>query len=364
MTALEEYPRRIPALGEFHHTSILGVQRLTVLHKLASSSKLGTNPCRSKGPSGSGSGTGTGSSHVFMAPSRGTLITTSGIITCSTAIIGIRAVGGRGRGSTAVMVVPTAPIMVPAVPVTAPVAVAVAVIVLRVFNAQRGETLVDVIRDTLASLLRAVGTTGRSVIALVSTFVRVCTTSRRGPSTSTTSTRTGLGPVMIIRLLPRRSDQSRRRKFLPPVMALRATAPMTMAAITRPWSRSRPWPVHEMVRSKTRQRRLDDMSLLVLAGVLVNKSIRTTGRYRGSEDAFSLFTFPFTWFVADAERLDGTGCNGCTDGLLHFVLALAAGTLLASAGAAARSAARWRRRNRVRLAMPMRATTVIVVSIL
>lgn len=284
---------------------------------------------------------------------------TSGIITCSCAIIGIRAVGGRGRGSTAVMVVPTAPIMVPAVPVTTPVAVAV--IVLRVFNAQRGEALVDVIGDTLASLLRAAGRTGRSVIALVSIFVRVCTASRRGPSTSTTSTRTGLGPVTIIRLLPRRSDQSCRRKFLPPVMALGATAPMTMAAITRPWPRPRAWPVHEMICGKTRQRRLDDMSLLVLAGVFVNESIRTTGRYRGSEDAFSLFTFPFTWFVADAERFNSTGCNGCTDSLLHFVLALAAGTLLAAAGAAARSATAWRRRNRVRLAVPMRATTVIVV---
>ena len=303
-------------------------------------------------------------SYLFMGPSRGTLLTTSGIITCSSAITGIRAVGGRRRGSTAVMMVPTAPIMVPAVPVTTPVAVAVAVIVLRVFNTQRGEALVDVIGDTLASLLRAAGRTGRSVIALVSIFVRVCTASRRGPSTSTTSTRTGLGPVMIIRLLPRCSDQSCRRKFLPSVMALGATAPMTMAVITRPWPRSRPRPVHEMVRSKTRQCRLDDMSLLVLAGVFVNESIRTTGRYRGSEDAFSLFTFPFTWFVADAKCLNGTGCDGCTDGLLHFVLALAAGTLLASAGAAARSATARRRRNRVRLAMPMRATTVIVVIIL
>ena len=119
-----------------------------------------------------------------------------------------------------------------------------------------------------------------------------------------------------------------------------------------------------MVRGKTRQRRLDDVSLFVLAGILVNKSIRTTGRYRGSKDAFSLFTFPFTWFVADAERLDGTCCDGCTDGLLHFFLALAAGTLLAAAGAAARSATAWRRRNRVRLAMPVRATTVIIVIIL
>lgn len=258
------------------------------------------------------------------------------------------------------VVVPTALIMVPAIPVTAPVAVAV--VVLRFFNAQRGETLVDVIGDTLASLLGAAGATGRSVIALVSIFVRVCTASRRGLSTS--STRTGLGPVMIIRLLPRRSDQSSRRKFLSPVMALGATAPMTMTAITRPWPRSRPWPVHEMVRCKARESRLDDMSLLVLARVLVNESIRTTGRYRGSENAFSLFAFPFTWFVANAERFNGTGCDGCTDGLLHFVLALAAGTLLASAGAAARSAARWRRRNRVRLTMPMRATTVIVVIIL
>lgn len=139
---------------------------------------------------------------------------------------------------------------------------------------------------------------------------------------------------------------------------------MTMAAITGPRPRSRPWSVHKMVRSKTRQRRLDDMSLLMLAGVLVDESIRATGRDSSSQDAFSLFAFPFTRFVADAERLDSTSRNSCTDGLLHFLLALATGALLAAAGAAARSATAWGRRNRVRLVMPTRATTVIVITIL
>jgi len=118
-----------------------------------------------------------------------------------------------------------------------------------------------------------------------------------------------------------------------------------------------------MVCSKTRQRRLDDMSLLMLARVLVNKSIRATGRDCSSQDAFSLFAFPFTRFVADAEGLDSTGCNGRTDGLLHFLLAFAAGALLAAADAAARSATGWRRRNGMRLVVPTRVTTIIVVVI-
>lgn len=80
------------ALGEFHYTSIPGVQRLTVLHKLASSSKLGTILADPRVHVGQGQEQGRVLSYLFMAPSWGALITTSGIIACGTAIIGIRAI--------------------------------------------------------------------------------------------------------------------------------------------------------------------------------------------------------------------------------------------------------------------------------
>ena len=89
-----------------------------------------------------------------------------------------------------------------------------------------------------------------------------------------------------------------------------------------------------MVRRETRQRRLDDMSFLMLAGVLVNQTIRTARRHGSSENPLPLLTGPFTRFFTDAERLDCTGGDGRADGLGHFVFALAATAVAGTASAA------------------------------
>lgn len=101
------------------------------------------------------------------------------------------------------------------------------------------------------------------------------------------------------------------------------------------------------------------MSLLVLAGVFIDKSIRTTGRYCGSEDPFSFFSGPFAGFLADAEGLDCTGCNGRANSLGHFLLTLTASTLLVMRAAAGSATGR-RWRNRVRFVMTTGATTTMV----
>ena len=92
-----------------------------------------------------------------------------------------------------------------------------------------------------------------------------------------------------------------------------------------------------MIRRETRQRRLDDMSFLMLTGIPINKTIRTTRRHGSSENPLPLLPGPFTGFFTDAERLDGTGGDGCADGLGHFVFAFAAAAVagLASGGGGA-----------------------------
>ena len=107
---------------------------------------------------------------------------------------------------------------------------------------------------------------------------------------------------------------------------------MAMTMVSGP--RSGPGPIHEMVRRETRQRRLDDMSLLMLAGVLVHQPIRTTRRHGRSENPLPLLTGPFTRFFTDAERLDCPGGDGRADGLGHFVFALAAAAVAGTASVA------------------------------
>ena len=95
-----------------------------------------------------------------------------------------------------------------------------------------------------------------------------------------------------------------------------------------------------MVRRETRQRRLDDMSFLMLTGIPINKTIRTTRRHGSSENPLPLLTGPFTRFFTDAERLDGTGGDGRADGLRHFVFAFAA-TAVAGLASGAGAGAGW-----------------------
>lgn len=79
----------------------------------------------------------------------------------------------------------------------------------------------------------------------------------------------------------------------------------------------------------------------MLPRILINQPIRTARRHSRGEDALPLLTGPLTGLFTDAERLDGTGGDGCADGLCHFVFAFAAAAV---AGVGTASAACWRGR--------------------
>ena len=91
----------------------------------------------------------------------------------------------------------------------------------------------------------------------------------------------------------------------------------TTATITA--RRLRPAAVYEVIGGETSQRRLDDMALAVLVGVLVDETIGTGGSHSRSENAFALFAGPFAGLFARTKGFNSTG-RQCSTGSLGNTL--------------------------------------------